>query len=69
LCLAAFGYFYTVRPIYQKELLSEQIAANEIKLERLERTVSAARPTIQRLESERAGLESRIGLALFDLYE
>ncbi|ENZ9778511.1 hypothetical protein ACHEMN_003125 [Escherichia coli] len=23
---AIFGYFYTVRPIYQKELLSEEIA-------------------------------------------
>lgn len=29
---AIFGYFYTVRPIYQKELLSEDIAKKEIEL-------------------------------------
>ena len=57
LCLAVFGYFYTVLPIYQKELLSEQIAKKEIELTSLQRTVSATQPAIHRLESERAGLE------------
>ncbi|MDU1177638.1 MAG: hypothetical protein E6987_08480, partial [Peptoniphilus harei] len=30
-----FGYFYTVRPIYQKELLSEEIAKKEVDLNAL----------------------------------
>lgn len=30
--LAVFGYFYTVRPIYQKEILSEDIAKKEVEL-------------------------------------
>ncbi|HCB2272419.1 TPA: hypothetical protein MYR17_002954 [Citrobacter koseri] len=32
---AIFGYFYTVRPIYQKELLSEEIAKKEVDLNAL----------------------------------
>lgn len=32
---AIFGYFYTVRPIYQKELLSEDIAKKEMELSAL----------------------------------
>ncbi|ENC9862109.1 coiled-coil domain-containing protein [Klebsiella variicola] len=32
---AIFGYFYTVRPIYQKELLSEEIAKKEVDLNTL----------------------------------
>lgn len=30
--LATFGYFYTVRPIHQKDLLSEKIAEKELEL-------------------------------------
>lgn len=29
---AIFGYFYTVRPVYQKEVLSEDIAKKEVEL-------------------------------------
>lgn len=32
---AIFGYFYTVRPIYQKELLSEDIAVKQVELNSL----------------------------------
>lgn len=32
---AIFGYFYTVRPIYQKEVLSENIAQKELQLSKL----------------------------------
>ena len=60
LCLAAFGYFYTVLPVYQKELLSEQIAAREIELNRVQRAIDATGPTIKRLESERDTLETQL---------
>jgi hypothetical protein len=60
LCLAVFGYFYTVLPVYQKELLSEQIAAKEIELTRLQRAIDATGPTIQRLEGERTALGTQL---------
>lgn len=60
LCLAVFGYFYTVVPVYQKELLSEQIAAKEIELTRLQRAIDATAPTMKRLEGERAALERQL---------
>lgn len=60
LCLAVFGYFYTVLPVYQKELLSEQIAAREIELTRVQRAIDATGPTIKHLESERATLETQL---------
>jgi len=60
LCLAVFGYLYTVLPVYQKELLSEQIAAREIELTRVLRAIDATGPTIQLLESERAALETQL---------
>ena len=31
--LAIFGYFYTVRPIYQKERLDEDVARKTLELE------------------------------------
>ncbi|MCL6351739.1 hypothetical protein [Pectobacterium polaris] len=36
---AIFGYFYTVRPIYQKEILSEDIAKKEVELKILKNQV------------------------------
>lgn len=60
LCLAVFGYFYTVMPVYQKELLSEQIAVREIELTRMKRAIDATGPTIQNLESQRATLETQL---------
>lgn len=32
---AIFGYFYTVRPVYQKEVLSEDIAKKEVELNKI----------------------------------
>lgn len=61
LCLAVFGYFYTVLPVYQKELLSEQIAEKEVELSRLQRTIAATTPTIEGLKAERAALEAQLG--------
>lgn len=60
LCLAVFGYFYTVIPVYQKEVLSEQIASKEIELARLQRAIDATGPAMQRLENERKALETRL---------
>lgn len=60
LCLAVFGYFYTVIPVYQKEVLSEQIASKEIELGRLQRAIDATGPTMERLKNERATLEERL---------
>lgn len=34
---AIFGYFYTVRPIYQKEILSEDIAKKEVEYKQLQK--------------------------------
>lgn len=62
LVLAVFGYFYTVVPAYQKELLSEQIAAKEIELGRLQREIDANGPTMQRLQAERVALEKQVRL-------
>ena len=39
--VAIFGYFYTVRPIYQKELLSEQIAVKEKESNELKKNIDA----------------------------
>nr|WP_315465693.1 hypothetical protein [uncultured Rhodoferax sp.] len=60
LCLAVFGYFYTVLPVYQKELLSEQIAEKEVELSRLHGTIAATTPTIEGLKAERAALEEQL---------
>lgn len=42
LLFAIFGYFYTVQPIHQKELLDEQIAEKEIQLKRQESKIAGA---------------------------
>lgn len=35
--VAIFGYFYTVRPVYQKEMLTESIAEKQLEVSKLER--------------------------------
>lgn len=60
LVLAGFGYFYTVVPVYQKEVLSEQIAAKEVELGRLQRQINASVPTMQQLQSAIAHLKGQI---------
>jgi len=35
--VAIYGYFYTVRPIFQKEILSEQVAKKTIELNKLKK--------------------------------
>jgi len=45
---AIFGYFYTVRPIYQKELLSEDIAKKEVELKSLKNDLSNSREQLKK---------------------
>ncbi|MBJ8735850.1 hypothetical protein [Citrobacter amalonaticus] len=40
LALAAFGYFYTVLPVYQKSLLDEEIAKKTLELEKKDKQIS-----------------------------
>jgi hypothetical protein len=60
LCLAVFGYFYTVVPVYQKELLSEQIAGKEIELTKLQHQIDASKPAMNQLQLDVAKLEHQI---------
>ncbi|EBD0823393.1 hypothetical protein FHE22_12195, partial [Salmonella enterica] len=44
---AIFGYFYTVRPNYQKELLSEDIAKKEVELNKLKTAMENSQKFIE----------------------
>ncbi|EKR2202119.1 TPA_asm: hypothetical protein G4P10_004472, partial [Salmonella enterica subsp. enterica serovar Javiana] len=44
---AIFGYFYTVRPIYQKEVLSEDIAKKEVELNKLKTAMLSSQKSIE----------------------
>lgn len=59
LLLAVFGYFYTVLPAYQKELLGEQIAAKELELARLQKEISNTSPKIEGLNRQIHDLNER----------
>lgn len=45
-CVAVFGYFFTVRPVYQKELLAEDVALKQMELQSLREQIKAARKEI-----------------------
>jgi len=45
-CVAVFGYFFTVRPVYQKELLAEDVAQKQVELQSLREQIKAARKEI-----------------------
>lgn len=60
LALAVFGYFYTVIPVYQKELLSEQIAAKEVELGKLQLQIETTLPAMDRLRRDAANLEAQL---------
>lgn len=57
---AIFGYFYTVRPIYQKELLSEDIAKKEIELNSLRDKLRESEVHLSSNRSKQLKLESDI---------
>ncbi|MBZ6385989.1 hypothetical protein [Pantoea piersonii] len=57
---AIFGYFYTVRPIYQKELLSEDIAKKEVELNGLKNELKKSSGILQSNQLIQNGLMNDI---------
>lgn len=57
---AIFGYFYTVRPIYQKEVLSENIAQKEVQLNKLNQEKDTVYSKIAAYEKKEGELLSNI---------
>jgi hypothetical protein len=57
---AIFGYFYTVRPVFQNQLLSEQIAQKEIDLNNLSKNYSNLSKSYSDLESKKNQMENEI---------
>jgi len=58
--VAVFGYFYTVVPVYQKELLSEEISQKEIELIKLKEEAQNFPQVIKELEDKTQGLEKSL---------
>lgn len=54
--LAIFGYFYTVRPVYQKERLEEQVAQLEILRDAQLANLKDARKRLDEISGEREAL-------------
>ncbi|HGB3410890.1 TPA: hypothetical protein ACIVBS_003830, partial [Salmonella enterica subsp. enterica serovar 1,4,5,12:b:-] len=57
---AIFSYFYTVRPIYQKEVLSEDIAKKEVELSKLKTAMLSSQKSIEQNKALRKDLEGSI---------
>lgn len=60
LILAIFGYFYTVIPVYQKELLSEKISQQELRLNQLNELNIRYKNNISNYEQELNELKIKI---------
>lgn len=45
--VAVFGYFYTIRPIYQNQLLSEDIAKKELELRKINKELDYNKNSLQ----------------------
>lgn len=58
--LAVFGYFYTVVPVYQKDLLSEQISEKELQLSQLEKELANYPEKVSDLKSQVTDLQSDV---------
>lgn len=52
LALAAFGYFYTVLPVYQKSLLDEEIAKKTLELEKKDKQLLELNETLNQRSIE-----------------
>ncbi|MDX6083761.1 hypothetical protein SIL81_19965 [Xanthomonas campestris pv. incanae] len=59
LLLLGFGYFYTVRPVYQKDLLEEQSAKLQMEKERLEKQNSLALAKAKSMQAVLSELQTR----------
>ncbi len=58
--LAIFGYFYTVRPVYQNQLLAEEVSKKETRLNQLQKEIDNFNPQMQTLRDKQTGLELEI---------
>ena len=72
--VAVFGYFYTIRPIYQNQLLSEDIAKKELELRKINneldentKNLQAIKDSIEIITSEKDKLIRNIRLEYTDL--
>src|SRR5665213_235397 len=52
LALAAFGYFYTVRPVYQRDLLEEEVAKATLRLDRTNAELSSAQDELKKTSAD-----------------
>ncbi|MFA1261854.1 MULTISPECIES: hypothetical protein [Xanthomonas] len=59
LLLLGFGYFYTVRPVYQKDLLEEQSAKLQMEKEKLERQNALAFAKAKTMQESLSELQMR----------
>lgn len=66
--LGVFGYFYTVRPIHQKEVLDEEIAQKRIERRDKEREMRVLAENIQKKSSELDDKERALGVAKSEAY-
>jgi len=69
LVLAIFGYFYTVVPVYQKELLSEKISQQELILNKLYKSNEEQQKNILIKENELEKLKNQIKKANQEIIE
>jgi hypothetical protein len=63
LLLGVFGYFYTVRPIHQKEILDEEIAQKNIELRVKEKEMRSLLDSIKKTQFELSQKESALSEA------
>lgn len=68
LILGLFGYFYTVRPIHQKEILDEEIAQKRIELRDKEKDMRVLSENIKKKSSELDEKERALGVAKSEAY-
>ncbi len=60
LAVIIFGYFYTVRPVYERDRLEEDVSRAELDLREVKRKQEAAMARNRKLETERLDLEKSI---------
>jgi hypothetical protein len=58
--VAIFGYFYTVRPVYQKERLSEQVAEYETIIKKQTPKIAEIEARLASLQQERTQLSTEL---------
>lgn len=68
LALAAFGYFYTVLPVYQKSLLDEEIAKKTLELEKKDKKINEFNQILAERSSELKKLSNDVSKAKDEAY-